>query len=718
MRFLHCLSRIGPALAARIAIGLGLVVTGCAHNTVPWPEGTGRTSAANPTGAASVVGAPTTPAAAADRLLSVTDTPKPPEAVRTANVKPDTGAPLPGGAANLTLSFEQITLPAFIQTVYGTLLKQNIAIDPAVMQRKELVTLRAGKEQTAADVFATARVLLKTYGVAIVDTGAGLLRAIPDTAVSGYAPEIRRGRAAPEVPMPMRPVYQLIEMQSLRAGDVSSTLRTMFKDKITLIDDGLRNAILITGQNDDVRAAMEAIQVLDQPHMKGRVSMRINPGFWPVDDLAKRLTDILGAEGYAVTSVNQGGAIVLVPVAPVNALIVFAADQGVLNHVAKWAAELDKPSATARPAGAGYFTYNVQHTDAAALAKVLGEVLGSGAPTAPARATVPTGSSAADLARAQAEADQRFASRKQSRVVVSPTTNTLIFQGSAEDYAQLIPILQELDRPTKQALIEVTVMDVTLDDTNVLGFQWASEVTRGGSRVTADSPFGGAGTFVLSRLNSLGQITARLTALATEGKGTLVSNPRIMAKNGVTATIQVGQEVPTLSSTLGTAGAAGTTSTVVQTVTYKNVGTILRVKPVIYSNDRIDIEVSQEVSDIGSVGVGGSPAFNTSRVESILTLKDGEPVLIGGLIRTSTSDGNSGVPFLKNLPGIGHAFKNASTSQARRELVLLITPYIISDSSDAQRITDEFRKRLGPWVQPPGAKSPQAFEIAPASAAK
>jgi general secretion pathway protein D len=685
---------LGPAAT------LLFLLAGCAHIDVEWPAA-GKTTAAAPAEAPATNAAPVMPTPPQERTLAVSATPNPPAGIRTENIKPDAAKPNLAGAATITLSFEQISLPAFIQTVYGTLLKQNIALDPAIAQRKELVTLRAGKEQSPADVFNTARVLLKTYGVAIVDTGAGLLRAIPDTAIAGYAPEIRRGRAAPEVPLPMRPVYQLLEMQSLRASDVSNTLRTMFKDRITIIDDGLRNALLITGQNDDVLAAMEAIQVLDQPLMRGRASARLTPGFWPVEDLAKRLTEILTAEGYFVGGPQANSAsIVLIPVSAVNALIVFAADQPTLNHVAKWAAELDKPNAAARPSGGGYFTYHVRHTDASTLAKTLAEILGSGPAAAPQRATVPTGSSAADLARAQAELDRQAAARGKARVVVNTPTNSLIFQGTADDYSQLIPILQELDRPTKQALIEVTVMDVTLDDSTALGFQWSAETTRGGSRIVADSTFPGPGSFVLSRLNTLGQITARLTALASDGKATLVSNPRIMAKNGETATIQVGQEVPTLSSTLGTAGNTGTTgSTVVQTVVYKNVGTILTVKPVIYSNDRIDLEVSQEVSDIGSTGVGGSPAFNTSRITSKLTLKDGEPILIGGLIRTSSSDGSSGIPFLKNLPGVGHAFKNTSVSTSRRELVLLITPYIVSDASDAQRITEEFRRRLGEWAR-------------------
>jgi general secretion pathway protein D len=696
--------KLNPVFPVAGLVVITLWLTAC--STTPefvWPEGRARAASTQAGPTAGNVVAPTD----GERRLSVTETPKPPTAGPSSTIRPEPLAVAPSEPANITLSFEQIALPAFIQTVFGTLLKQNISIDPLVMQRKDLVTLRAGKEQTASDVAATARLLLKTYGIAVVDTGGGLLRAIPDNTQAGYLPEIRRGRALPEVPLPMRPVFHLLEPQAVRASDISSVMRTMFRDRISVVEDVTRNTLLLSGQPDEVRAAVDALQVIDQPLLKGRTSIRINPGFWPADDLARRLTEILTTEGYSVSiAPSQGSALVLVPVPSINALFAFAVDPMLLGHVSRWATELDRPSNTSRPAGSGFFTYNVLNTDAGALAKTLSEVLGANAPTAPAQVTVPTGASGQQLATAQAEAAARFANRRNSKVVVNAATNTLIIQGTSEEYAQIIPILHELDRPSKQAMIEVTVAEVRLGDTQQFGFEWASSVTRGGS-TTRSGTFGitgaGEGAFLISRLNSLGEITARLSALASESRARVLSNPRVLAKNGETASIQVGQEVPVITSQQSSTPAPGSTAGgIIQNITYRNTGVILKVKPVVYSNNQIDLEISQEVSSATTTrtGVTSSPTLDTSKLETKLTLRDGEPALIGGLIRTTRSDGHAGIPFLKDVPVLGQAFRNTDLVDTRNELVILITPYVIADASDARRITEEFRQRLGPWAQP------------------
>jgi general secretion pathway protein D len=585
--------------------------------------------------------------------------------------------------ANITLAFEQLPLPDFVQAVYGTILKKNVTLDAAVMNRKDLVTLRTGGPQTPDQVSDAVRLLLQSYGIAVFDVG-GLVRVVPDTARVGYSPEIIRGRALPETPASLRPVFQLVELQAVRNPDVANWVKTLFGNKIDLKEDPSRNAVLLSGNAADVRAALEVIQVLDQPMMRGRHSIRINSMYWSADELARRLVEILVAEGYAASlPVAAGGIswpITVMPMAGANSVFVFAVSPQILDHVAAWAAELDRPNDKGK--GRNLFSYTVQYTDAESLAKTLKELL-----SAPAAVAAPAGGRPASGAQ----------------VVVDRASNTIIIQGGGEDYGALRSLLQTLDKPAREALIEVTVAEVQLQDNLELGVEWLIKDLNIGDYVATASTLGGLG-LGSSGLNirftdSSDGVRALINALATNNRATILSSPRIVAKNGESASIQVGQEVPIITSQQTNNVTTG--DGILQTIQYRNTGVILNVKPVIHSSDQIDLEVQQEVSAAQSTttGVSVSPTFTSRKVQTRLALRNGDTVLLGGLISTGSTDGDTGVPLLKDIPVLGQLFRKNNQSSQRTELIVLITPYIINDDSEAQALTRAFRDQLGTWAR-------------------
>lgn len=635
-----------------------------------------------------------------ERSTSVQATPKPPQASRVSTLQPE-AASLPAASAtekgSITVAFDQMPLPNFVQAVYALILKKTYSLDPLVAARKDLVTLRAAQPQTAAQLENAARLLLKTYGVAVTDLGAGNYRITPDNTQTGYAPEIWRGRALPDVPLRLRPIYQLVELSAVRSSEIAGWLGKIFGPKVNIVDDSPRNTLILSGQSDDVAAVLAAIDVLDQPLMKGRQSLRINPVFWSADDLSKKLTELLTAEGYGVAATQAGNAPVnLIPIQGINAIIVFAQDPAVMQHVVKWAQEIDKPSsARAAGGGGGYFTYQARYTNAQNLATTMQAVLGE----AQAKTTAPPGIGAPTVAPVQP-----------SRVIVDTGTNTLIFQGGNDSYAKLLSLLQEIDKPARSALIEVTVAEVSLDDTSQMGVEWAF-ANSGARGTTSSGTLGGlsigSGGLTVTRLNSLGDVRLILNMLATSSKANVLSSPRIMTRNGESSTIQVGSEIPTITSvqTTPTTGKDG----VLQSVQYRKTGIILTVKPTIYSGDRVDLDISQEVSDSTKLGAAGSPIIDTRKVETRLSLKDGSPVLLGGLIQQNNSRSETGIPLLKDIPGVGQLFRTNTDNGRKTELLVLITPYIVADDHDAQEITQAFRSRLGPWAEnrPANALSPR-----------
>jgi len=632
---------------------------------------------------------------------STQDTPKPPPADKLSTIKPVTPVEAVKEEPNITIAFDQLPLPSFIQAVYGLILKKNYSLDPMVASRKDLVTLHAAELQTSGQIENAARLLLKTYGVAVIDIGAGNFRIVPDNSQTGYAPEILRGRALPDVPLPLRPIYQLVELQAVRSSELVGWLTKIFGSKVSIIDDTSHNTLILSGQSDDVTAVLEAIHVLDQPLMKGRQSLRINPVFWSADELGKKLLEILTAEGYSAA--NTAGSAVpinLIPIQGINALFVFAADPAVMQHIVEWAKEFDKPNAS-RGSGGGYFTYQARYTNAENLARTMQSVLGE------AQAAIAYAPGAAPIGV------PLTAPKQPGRVIVNNATNTLIFQGSSENHTQLLHLMQELDRPAKSALIEVTVAEVTLDNTTQLGVEWAlSAAGANGATIVGGTAPGiklgaaaatagigvGTGGLTIARLNSLGQLRQMLSMLATSSKANVLSSPRILARNGETATIQVGSQIPTINMQQTNAATGGTG--VLQSVQYMNTGVILKVKPIIYAGDRIDLDVTQEVSGSTSVGVAGSPIIDTRKVDTHLSLKDGTPVLLGGLISQNNSRAESGVPLLKDIPLIGQLFRTNTDNNRKTEMLILITPYIVADDHDAQEITNAFRNQLGEWAKP------------------
>jgi general secretion pathway protein D len=366
--------------------------------------------------------------------------------------------------------------------------------------------------------------------------------------------------------------------------------------------------------------------------------------------------------------------------------------------VRQWASKLDQPGE--RAGGRNIFTYTARHLSADALARTLSQLL-EGAPAPQAAAAPAAATTGANRPAAGSTTAAASRNAGPGRVVVDPNSNTLIFNTSPENYSQLIGLLTLLDRPAKSALIEVTVAEVSLTDDLNLGVEWLMQNSgASGSTVTATTIGGlalGTGGLTIRRLNSAGDLRLIINALAGSDRATILSSPRIMARNGEQARIQVGQEVPIITSQQSALNnGTGTNLGVLQTVQYRDTGVLLSVKPSIYSGDRIDLDVVQEVSaaQTTQTGVTASPTIATRKVETRLTLEHGATVLLGGLISSDRSDGDGGVPGLKDIPLLGNLFKKQTRKDTRRELIVLITPYIINDGQEAAQITEAFRNAL------------------------
>lgn len=613
---------------------------------------------------------------------------------RTTGFKPTPRVPLPPETATVSdwkrtkrtgrpvqVNFDALPLPAFINEVYGNILKKSFEMDSSLRPRRDMVTLRTETPLYPHELDALARQILSNYGVAVESQG-NILRFLPGSGdISGEPPLLVSGRTLPEVPISHRPVFQVVPLRVVRNVHVAGWLKQAYKgQKLEIFEDPERNAVLLMGAPSMVEQALKAVRLLDQPYMRGRHSVRIEPVFLGAEELSSLLLEVLNSEGYSATQRPPMGSVIVLPVNAVNAVLVFAADAAVLEHVKEWAKILDHPGQKLS-GQSGFFYYQVRNTRAEEMVKMLDKIL-SGAVS---------GSSAGDKTQASGS----------GQLVVDDVRNGVIFKGAREAWEQMLPVIHEMDRPARMVLIEVTVAEVTLNNQEELGIEWLFEKANIGSLIGSLGTLGGLdiGSAGLTyTLDNAGQTRAILNAFAANSSVNILSRPRVMVKSGAAATIDVGTEIPiiTSQSTSSDLQQDGT-SAILQEVQYRKTGILLDVRPVVHSGNRIDLEITQEVSESkpNTTSSISSPSILTRRINTSLGLKDGGSVLLGGLISSSTDTGYSGVPVLSEIPLLGRLFRVERENKDRTEMIMLIVPYVIDNDRDAEAVTKAFQEKLG-----------------------
>ncbi len=618
----------------------------------------------------------------------------------------------------LSANIEGMPVPAFINEFFGTILGVGFQLDPAVAKMSDLVTLRTPGPLPPSDFYQLAVRVLRTYGVEARYEGDRVRFLLAGRGDAFEPPLVLSGRAAPEVPISHRPIFQLVELSSVRNADVTNWLKLAFRtDGLEIQDDLNRNAVVLFGRPEIVRQAAAAIRVLDRPFMRGRVSTRIEPAFVSAEELAAKLVDVLRAEGYAA-AVHGGGtmptasSILVMPMGAANTVLVFAGEANVLEHVVQWARTIDTPN----PVGGdqSLFYYTVRNTSAQDVVSTLNGVRGtSRSGIQPARNSVSSAQanarSGADLVSGQQPvAAQTPASTEvpseagvsSGRLILDAPRNAIIYRGDAQDWARLLPLIRQMDRAARQVMIEVTIAEVSLDKDEQFGVSWLSKVGPSGYDGTITSGTLGA-TEAFSGLTYLldvaGQTRARLRAFAEDSRVTVLSSPRLMVKSGEQASIDVGTEIPTLSSQSASNQQTDGNTNILQSIQYRKTGIILDIKPIVYSDDRIDLEIRQEVSEALPLGANSavqSPSIFNRAVSSNLSLRDGSSILIGGLMSNRSTVSNDGVPYLKDVPLLGSLFRSTSRNNTRTELVLMIVPYIVESDGQAVELTRSLGERL------------------------
>lgn len=285
-------------------------------------------------------------------------------------------------------------------------------------------------------------------------------------------------------------------------------------------------------------------------------------------------------------------------------------------------------------------------------------------------------------------------------IVAAKEINALIIKTTPRNYKVVQELLKKIDIMPKQVLIEVLIADITLSDAFQFGIEWnivnqassigghASETPFG--QISDLSPaadgVGGALSYLIEQQGGL--FRAVIATEASKGNVNILSSPHILTTDNQEASISIVNQIPITKITNYSTGNESTTST-----EYKDAGITLKVTPKINDKGLVNMKISLDVSDVGEKDYySGKASFLKRNVNTSVVVQSGQTLVIGGLISENQSEDRTGIPFLMDIPIIGYLFGTTSKSVSKTELVMLITPHVVTSREEVDNLTDKYEQ--------------------------
>ena len=559
-------------------------------------------------------------------------------------------------------------------------------------------------------------------------------------------------------------VTRLVTLKYVSAQDVQQIVSQLVSG------DGLINAytgtnsLIIIDAEDNIERLLQIIDQLDIPFSNREMTI-IPIKHADVEDISQKLNEIMGtskeqpdpapqvtraslrAQAQGRRANNNAGSTPaltsktvaargmepkIIPDQRTNSLIVIADDE-TTARIRALVAQLDSKVDLS---GNKFYVYRCQHANAEELSQVLAGLVGGGGSS-----TTPSAGGGSSLfgsnsqqqgalgtPSARSGASNRSGSPSRATgptstqlgenisITADPATNSLIIAASKPDFEKIRSLLSQIDVKRRQALVEATLLEVSIDDRirSNTSFLTSTGGADGGAIARSDfsSENGLARLFAEPQnLQGLTLAAASAGSLSLPGGITVpsqsilvsaaqqnnnvnvLSAPTILATDNEEAQIVVGQNVPFLAST--STNAVNLNNTFNQ-VDRQDVGITLRITPQISSRDYVTLRVYTEVSALvlSTVNSALGPTTTKRQSETTIIAKDGQMIVTGGLIADDVSETDEGVPYLKDIPVLGHAFKSNSRARAQKNLLIFLTPRIIKDQFDARDSTIESTDKM------------------------
>ena len=283
----------------------------------------------------------------------------------------------------------------------------------------------------------------------------------------------------------------------------------------------------------------------------------------------------------------------------------------------------------------------------------------------------------------------------QVTAIADPNTNSIIIVTNPDNVELVKKVLDQLDKLPEQVMIQTIVVEATLDKSKQFGLEWnfakSNILGNKGTNGTGSQKFGlqNANPALNGFSYSLtgGDLTAFFNMLQTDTKFQVLSTPRIFTTNNMEAEINISQRVPYIVSTIQNVN--GTNSF---NYSFQDVGIVLTVTPHITSNGYVTLDVLQTANDLQGYTTFNAPIINQRQAETTVSAKDGETIVLGGMIRNQVTSTVNKVPLVGDIPILGNLFRNHTMDHQKTELFL--TPRVVRDPAEAKRLREETQKEM------------------------
>jgi general secretion pathway protein D len=604
----------------------------------------------------------------------------------------------PGGG--FLVKFNNADVYEVIHTL-GRIAGINYLIDPRVRGVVNVHTQGTVKKEDALELLFS---ILRVNGATAVREGS-VYHIVPMNEAK-MEPLVEGAKEEPF--SPNRTTMRAFPLQYIAAAEMAKVIRPFLSAGGDATEVSRANILLVTDTSANMEKHARLVELFDADAFKS-AGVRLFPlKFLDPDEMSKSLDAIFGALDFGTKGGRPSG-INFVPLARLNSLLVVSASPKTLEDVERWIRELDRePSSTSRMV----HLYRVKHGKVKDIVAILEKLYPARAAGLPSRPTefkpqvaepvkpfilsAPQG--APPPGAAPAKTPQAGAERKEGEgydIIPDEPTNSLIIRGSISEYATILETLKAIDVYPRQVLLEVLIGEVTLDDTLKLGVDWTyvrqlGDFKHNVSMATSASAFTSGLRYMVDKTDRL---TAAFRSLANDGKVSILSSPSVIAANGRKSKIQVADSVPiTTASIVANSNPPVTT----QTVEYRDVGVILTFTPYINDEGIVTLEIEQEVSEVSSTqgGLTNNPSFFKRNIQTTLIATQDRSIVLGGLVKERMARNREGLPFFYKIPLIGWIFGARSDTTTRNELLVFITPRVISSVEEGTQLSRDFEERV------------------------
>ncbi len=542
-------------------------------------------------------------------------------------------------------------------------------------------------------------------------------------------------------------VTKLVRLTYLDALDLTNNVLNRIKSETGDII-AYRNSLIITDQSESIDRMVKIIKQFDEPLGVRDQIWVIRVKNMSVQDMASRIAEIMpvhfvgtgqrrpgggsappqpkvapGPSGELLTEMTMSK---LIPDERTNSLIVVA-NKPAHDWLVALVHKLDVPLEEAGRGSEGRFhVYYCANANCDELAATLSAITGvqiSGSLATGRRG----GKSAAPSAPAVAPGQVNPASllfESDIRISFDAPTNSLLIMSTFKDYQSLRKVIEQLDSPRKQIFIDATIMEVLLDKTRTVGVSYHAGTgeTVAGQQSLLMGGFNANNTMNPTALvNNLGGLSAALFGpttgdlgnstlfkglpinipsfgvflqlLQTNNDVNILSNPHILIMNNQEGEISVGEVLPfpgTTTAAMGATATGGASFMPFTSVQRQPVELKLKLTPSVNEHDIIRLDVDQEISDVESQNYNGmGPATSKRSIKTTVVARDQQTVVIGGLMADRVSENVTKIPILGDIPVIGFFFRNTTKTVKKSNIIIAITPYVVSDLSDLRRVAEK-----------------------------